>query len=127
MTWRPSDTIIATDACLLGLGGVCDGEYFHCTIPDFIIQRPEVHINELECLAVVIALKIWAPRLSRLNIWMNCDNEDTVTVINAGKAKNLFTQACLREIMLITGLASCRIKMRHISGVSNRIPDYLSR
>ena len=50
--WRKPDTVISSDACPMGLGGFCDGEYYHTNIPNFITKDKNVHINELECLAL---------------------------------------------------------------------------
>ena len=125
--WRKVDSVISTDACLQGVGGFNNGEYFHSSIPSFIQQNADVHINELECVAVVLALKIWGPSLSSLNIFMHCDNENTVTIVNKGRASNPFAQACLREIAYLAALYSFHVKMIHTPGVDNRISDYLSR
>ena len=125
--WRSIDSVISTDACLVGLGGFSTlGEYFHCKIPDQWSSL-KLSINELECFAVVLALRIWGPQLAGLNILLHCDNESTVAVVNRGKAKHTFTQACLREIMFLAGQFSFQVRVPFIPGVTNRIADCLSR
>lgn len=52
----------ATDACLSGCGAVCFGECFHREFPDFI-QTHGRHINELELLTIIVAMKLWARKL----------------------------------------------------------------
>ena len=125
--WRDTDSVLSTDACLTGLGGRFGAEYFHCAVPPWLSWDDTVHINELECAAVVIAIKAWANKLGGLNIVMQCDNESTCHVINSGKAKNEYTQACLREITYLSGQYSFQIRMQHVPGEHNRISDYLSR
>ena len=127
LTWRECDSVISSDACLGGLGGFCSGEYFHCEVPASIKKQEDVFINELECLAIVLSLRIWGQKCAGCNIFMYCDNLNTVTAINKGRASNKFSQKCLREIAYLAAQGSFQIKVIHCSGVSNRIPDYLSR
>ena len=51
------DKEFATDSCSTGCGGVSLSEYFYAEFPAFI-QDLELHINALEMLSIVIALKI---------------------------------------------------------------------
>ena len=125
LSWRQIDQTISSDACLSGLGGFCSGEYFHCKIPERL--KAMVSINELECTAVMIALKVWAERLSGLNILMHCDNQPTVKTINAGKAQNEYMQKCLREITYLAAMYSFQVRMEFKPGVQNRTADFLSR
>ena len=126
--WREPDSVIATDACLKGIGGFnFAGEYFHATVPETVTSQGDVHINELECLAIVVALKVWGPQCAGMNLLLYCDNSTTVDVINAGKASNRFTQSCLREIVYLAGLNSFQIRVEHVPNEDNRIPDALSR
>ena len=126
-TWKPVDSVISTDACLSGIGGYANGEYFHSIIPSAFLEDPDVHINELECLAVVVAVKTWCTQLNRFNLVLYCDNEATVSVINRGRARNKFTQNCLREITYLAGLHHFQLQVEHVSGANNRVSDFLSR
>ena len=83
-------------------------------------------INELECLAVVVAVKQWYGKLVNKNVLLYCDNEATVQVINKGDAKNPFMQRCLRELVWFTARNNIWIKMTYLEGISNRICDNLS-
>ena len=127
--WRTIDSVISTDACATGIGGFAEteGEYFHAVVPSDILDDPSVHINELECLAVTLALRIWGERLQRCNLLLHCDNQSTVDVINSGRAKNRFTQACLREILFVASKYSFQIRVKFRPGVQNRLADCLSR
>ena len=97
--WSPPDFNISTDSCLSGLGGWSHGSYFHGRFPEHIANNTDLTINELECLAVVVAVKLWANRFVNANLLMFCDNSSTVEVINGGRAKHWFTQTCLRELV----------------------------
>ena len=125
--YRLADEVIESDACLQGLGGLCGNEYFHIQVPDHIRALEQVAINELECLALLICLRIWAKQCAGLKIICKCDNETTVKVVNAGKAHNSFTQKCLREIAFISARNSVQVKVQWVKGISNRSADKLSR
>ena len=84
-------------------------------------------INELECLAIVIAIKAWAHKLDNTNLLLHCDNFSTVEIVNKGKSRHPFSQACLREIVWFTAQHNVWIKVVFVRGVSNRFTDLLSR
>ena len=125
--WVAPDKELACDASLKGCGGCSHGRYFHATFPQWILRNTNVYINELETIAIMVALKLWSDTFKNRNILVFCDNSTTVDIINTGRAKNEFAQKCLREICWITVQANMVIKVIHRPGVSNTIPDYLSR
>ena len=57
-------------ACPSGCGGMMQSEYFHEEFPPSIAQ----HINALELLTIVVALKIWGNRLRGKKVLIYCDN-----------------------------------------------------
>ena len=118
------DKVIATDASKTGYGGIAGQEYFRGKFPQEWQQR---NIAELEIRAVMVALKIWGPKLAGQYFWIHVDNEAVATVINSGGARDPALQDALREIALIAARHQFIIKAKHISGISNRIPDWLSR
>jgi hypothetical protein len=124
--WSKPDAVLATDACLTGLGGVAFGSCFHSNFPDFIIEQ-QVHISGLEALAVSVALKLWATKLTGLRLRILCDNSATVCVINSGRTKDPFLLRCMREICYTSAIGGFQVRAEHIPGVDNRLPDLLSR
>ena len=58
----------ATDSCLTGCGGVSGNEYFHAEFPSFI-QDLNLHINALELLTIVVALRIWGHKFKGKRLW----------------------------------------------------------
>ena len=59
---RP-DTVWSLDSCLTGCGGWSEGEYFHFQFPKWITSQRDVHINELECFALTLCLKLWGSKI----------------------------------------------------------------
>ena len=118
------DKVIAMDACLSGYGGMGLGQYFRGRFPIDLKGR---NIAYLEILAVMVALKLWAPQLAGQYFWIHVDNEAVATVLNSGASRDANLQDALREIALIAAEHQFVIKARHIAGVDNRVPDWLSR
>ena len=119
------DAIISTDASLRGIGGTFEQSmYFRLTLPP---RWRNVNIAFIEMLAVCVALKVWGQRLRGKHIVIYSDNQSVVSVINSGAAKNLFLQACSREIMWLAAKGSFEIKAAYINTKCNVIPDLLSR
>ena len=55
------------------------------------------------------------------------DNEAVASVLNTGSSREPELQNSLREIALIAAHNDFVIKARYIPGVTNRVPDWLSR
>ena len=127
--WNSPDSVISSDACLKSCGGWAEStaEAFHAKFPTWLRNRDDVHINELELITIVIALKVWEEAIQNKNILAFCDNAVSCDVINTGRANNRFSQACLREICYITARNNAILKVVHILGENNRISDRLSR
>jgi hypothetical protein len=124
--WSKPDSVLASDACLEGCGAWSGKEVFHASFPRFII-RLNLHINALELLGIVVALKVWGYKLRGKRMLVKCDNQTSVAVVNSGRAKDKFLQDCLRELAYISAIGEFEIRAVHIPGVQNRIPDLLSR
>ena len=120
------DQVFATDACLEGYRGWCSGSFFRSEFPQFIMER-HLHINALELLTVMVALKLWGKLFRRKRISILCDNIASVMVLNRGITRDKFQAQCLRVITFITAVGEFQVRAQHIPGMDNRIPDILSR
>ena len=118
------DKLLATDANLTGFGGISDQAYFKGTFPEHLKGK---NIATLELWAVLIALEIWKDKFRGQFFWIHVDNEAVATVLNTGASRNTELQDLLRRIAYIAATHQFVIRAKHISGVSNRIPDWLSR
>ena len=119
-----TDEIIATDACLTGFGGTSGHEYFKGQFPKNLQGK---NIALLEILAVLAAVRLWKHKLRGKFFWIHVDNEAVSTILNTGASKNEKLQEVLREIAYIAAQEQFVIKAKHIEGVTNRVPDWLSR
>ena len=119
-----TDHMLATDACLTGYGGICGSEYFHGQFPPHMKGK---NIAYLEIWAVQIAVNIWRNKLRGTYFWIHVDNEAVATILNTGASRDPTLQGALGNILMIAAKHEFMIKARHIRGVDNRIPDWLSR
>ena len=124
--WSNPDELCACDACPSGCGGFISGEYFHEEFPPHIAQL-KMHINALELLTIVVALKVWGVKLRGKKVLMYCDNMSSVNLINRGVSRDDFHQDCLREICFTAAVNNFSIKAQHTRGSDNRVADILSR
>lgn len=124
--WSRPDEIFSTDACLTGIGGFFEGNYFHKAFPDFILGR-EWNICILEMLAIIVALRLWTDRLKGKCIVVHCDNEAVCHVINSGRTRCPILQEGLRELCFLSAIAQCQLRSVHLPGTENRLSDCLSR
>ena len=120
------DQVISSDSCLTGGGGFNGTEFFHWSFPEKL-RKLSLNINQLECLVLTMAAKLWIANCQRKKLILKCDNLNTVLAINSGSSRDVVLQKCLRELHKILGWHSCEIKTVHIAGEFNRISDSLSR
>ena len=85
VVWSEPDHHLATDASSHGAGGICMGEYFHAKFP--VDWQDSWHINELEMATIMVALRLWLPKLKGLRLRVYCDNDTTVVVLNSLKCR----------------------------------------
>ena len=92
-------SFFATDACLRGTGGICQGHYFHFRFPEFVFGwARKVHIAHLELLAIIVGVKVWRHVIRGNRFVVGCDNQAVVTIINTGRSKNKLLQKMLCEL-----------------------------
>ena len=124
--WTSPDHLLCSDSCLTGRGAYIEGEYLQWDFDDRI-KKCCVHINELECLVLVVAVKIWAHRFPCKKFVLHCDSMITVRAINLGSSRNKVIQNCLRELHTVIAYTNVDVKTKFYPGSQKRLADELSR
>jgi len=124
--WTNVDSVVSTEACLTGAGGWVEGEFFCTTFPTWVLEAGW-HINALELLTLLVALRLWCPRFKGKRIKVFCDNEASVIVLNSGRCRDSVMLSLLREIAYLCAVHDCLVRAVHLAGVDNRLADKLSR
>ena len=124
--WSSPDEVLSTDSCLSGGGAFFNGNYCHWEFPPQILHN-NWDINQLECIMIVMACKMWGHALERKKLVIFCDNQVTVTAVNSSTSRNTVIQACLRELHCDMALHSFKLKTVYLEGSKYRISDALSR
>ena len=121
------DELMATDACLAGIGGFSENRFFHSPIPEIISVNKKVNIAHLEMWAIIIAVKVWAKKISGVRFVIGCDNKAVGDIINFGRSCDAYLQQLLRELTYNLALNDAEMVVKFIPGHLNLIPDILSR
>ena len=124
--WCNPDETFSSDACLEGCGGFSNGKFFHSDFPIDVKNR-KYCINVLEMFSIMVCLKLWGKLFKGKRIQIFCDNGAVCQVLNSGRSHNESLQSGLREIAFLSAEYEFQIRVIHISGISNRIADHLSR
>ena len=125
--WLNNPFFLSTDACASGAGGYFQGQYFHTPFPGHLLEQYGHDINILELLAVMVALKLWAPALRGQRFILSCDNKNCVLALNSGRSRTRAMQLCLREIWFLSAAFDFELAAHHIQGTFNSLADHLSR
>ena len=113
------------DACLTGIGGIWNHRVYAAPVPTYVDFEP--NITHLEMLNIVIALRLWARHWAGSLVTFHCDNLAVVQVVNSGKTRDKFLNACIRHIWLISAVHDIDLQLTHIQGHKNLMADSLSR
>ena len=119
------DRQLFVDASLQGWGAHLDSETLSGL---WSPSQRQMHINNLEMQAVILAIQHWAPIISYSNLLIASDNSTVVwTIRNQGSTTchTLLDQAF--HLFQILDEFNIRIRARHIPGCQNVLADALSR
>ena len=127
--WSAVNSVIETDACLSGGGGVNfeTRECFQFEFPSELRNNTQASINEYELLTIMVAVKVWGSSLRGKKVRVNCDNTTAVAAMNLARLHNKFSQAIMREISYWSAVGEFEVMTMHISGLRNIVADTLSR
>ena len=134
-----------TDACLNGLAGVCDSDFYQAKVipvtdatPSFITlsahhyeaRVPYYHaanINVLDLIAVLLAFIRWNVKFENTRVISYCDNLQVCYNLAKDKTKNCLSNYCLRQIFWMCASINSYISPVYIPSKYNVDADYLSR
>ena len=126
LCWSSPDEVFTTDACLTGCGGCSGSKMFHKEFSaDVLVQFPFIH--QLECLAMLVAIRLWGSAWKGQRLTVFCDNEAVVQVLNSGKTRDALLGKLLRNIWLVSSTHEFELRAVHLPGIENRVADLLSR
>ena len=124
--WSQPDEVFSCDACPTGCGSLMGFTYFHEIFP-LKISEKQLHINSLELLTVVVAVKVWGRSLKGKKVLILCDNMSSCNLINKGLSRDKFHHSCLREICYTAAVNEFVVRALHTKGTDNRAADILAR
>ena len=118
------DHQVHLDACLKGLGGVCQNMVYHIAIP---LGFKGLTIVHLEMLNILVAVKLFCRHWKGMSILIYCDNFAVVNVLRSGRARDPYLAACARNIWMWAATHDINFTYTHVAGKNNRTADLLSR
>ena len=130
---------MSVDASPWGMGGVKwdhqwrPVEYFHAPISEddiaflHIVIGDSAHMPTLEALAILIAIRLWGSE-NEVAFAVRSDALGAIQAMANLRSKNLNVNRIAAELALdIVDKQYQPLRLTHIAGVSNVIPDFLSR
>jgi hypothetical protein len=120
-------TSVFTDACCMGAGGHHGQDWFYASWDKDYPFAKNLHINELEAFAVVLAAIRWAERWRNKKVVILSDNMATVHCLNKCTSKNKHLMAHLRNLFWLSASHNFHLVAIHVAGKSNWLADSLSR
>ena len=119
--------IVHTDACDVGAGSYCEGDYFYCSWSVDLPAVQDSHINFKELAAVVLAAKKWGPLWANKPVVVLSDNSTTEACINRGSSHSVLLMKYLRHIFWLSVVFNFRLKAVHVLGEDNVLADRISQ
>jgi hypothetical protein len=126
--WVDGDHLqLYTDAAeSVGFGAFFQGQWTHGCWPEhWAHSAPDITFKEL--FPIVLALHLWANHLENQRVWLHCDNQAVVHIINKQSSRSPASMRLLRMLILSCLKHNILCKAKHIAGKKNVIADALSR
>ena len=86
-----------------------------------------LHINHKETLAIETAAARWAHRWANHRVFLYCDNQAAVGIVNKGSCRDTFLMQSLRRMFWLSAKFNFRLKIIYYPGVVNVVADAVSR
>lgn len=118
---------VFTDACNEGAGGSFGGDWFYFNWLKDWPDATNLHINEKEVVAVVLAAYRWAPCWQNKRVIIHSDNTVTVSALNKGTCRNEAVMRCIRSLFWLSANFNFHLSARFLPGVQNIAADSASR
>ncbi|KAL0199658.1 hypothetical protein M9458_002845, partial [Cirrhinus mrigala] len=124
-SYGPGHVVLHADASATGWGAICNGQ---AASGSWTEPRLLWHINCLELLAVLLALRHFLPMLRHKHVLVRTDNTATVAYINRqGGLRSRRISQLARHLLLWSQTRLKSLRAVHIPGELNRAADQLSR
>ena len=85
------------------------------------------HINTLEMMTILFAMRRWGHLWSNTHVRVRCDNFSSVQAVNKGTSRSKELTACVREMFWLSLKYGFRLTARHVPGEQNFMADMISR
>ena len=121
----PSDIECFVDASLMGLGAICNNEFYSVHLPSHIKESERIVIYEM--INILIALRVWGNNWHSKRVTVHCDNHAVVDILDRNRTRDDLLGVILREIRMLQARVNVQLRVLHIMGEDNPIADCLSR
>lgn len=85
------DVLFTCDSSLHRGGTTCFDEYIIFAFPSHI-EELALHINALELFVLIMAVNVWAPRLTGSRFQISCHDDAAVQAVLSGRTQDAFMQ-----------------------------------
>lgn len=117
----------STDACLVGGGAHFLSDWCYCCWEKDFPEYASCHINILELLSVLVALRRWAPLLTGQHVLIRTDNMTAMSVLNKSSSRSTEMMPILREIFWLSVRYDFLVSSVYLPGDLNVLADRISR
>ena len=125
-----SDIEFYTDASrnfTLGAGGICQNSWFSLKWDWNFMCKNQPSIAYLELYAVTVGILLWIQRFSNRRVFLFCDNEAVVNMLNNTSSSCKHCMVLIRLIVLKSMIHNVRVYAKHVGTKENYLADWLSR
>ena len=110
-----------------GLGVICDNDWMAQKWDALFVKNNRISIDYLELFAVTAAVITWIHRFKNKHIYLFCDNQEVVHMINNSSSTCKNSMVLIRKITLISLIHNVRVFAKFVPTRSNCLADALSR
>lgn len=121
-----TSSLLYVDACPVASGAVHGDKFLYTPWASWHGSQ-ELHINYKETLSLEPAATYWAPQWTNKKVFILCDNQAAVSIINRGTSRNRFVMDSLRRVFWLSAIYNFRLHAIYLPGRHNYVADAVSR
>ena len=115
---------MASDSSMIGYGATYGPSWIQGRFPS-TWQR--YHITVLELYPVLLLIATFGHKIRNSSVLFECDNKSVTDIVNKQSSKNKRVMRLVRPLVLLLIEFNIHLKMKHLPGILNILPDKISR
>jgi hypothetical protein len=119
-----------SDSSKIGFGATFGSSWIQACFPPHwqkMLVNHKLHISFFELYPIMVCLEVFGEHIQNRNVVFHSDNDIVVHALNKQSSKDKMLMTLVRPMVLTLIKFNINLKLKHIPGMYNYLPDAISR